>query len=120
LLISNANQIKEGTLNTALQTIQNFKQMENTQDNPYLQIAQNLANKVDTSKYETPKTTSETESSRTTNVNIDGSVDFNINVPSGIDAKQLTNYVNSPEFAEKIYEIMTSQLEKAPKPLPRK
>jgi hypothetical protein len=120
LLISNANQIKEGTLNTALQTIQNFKQMENTQDNPYLQIAQKLANRVDTSKYETPKTTTQTDTTQTTNVNIDGSVDFNINVPQGVDTKQLTSIINSPEFAERLYEIFVSQSEKAPKPLPRK
>jgi len=120
LIMSNAQNIKEGTLNTALEALQSFKQMETTDDNKYMQIAQNLANRVDTSKYETAQTTTTTDKTTTTNVNFDGTVDFNITGPSGMDMRQLTNYVNSPEFAEKIYEIMSVQFEKSIRELPRK
>jgi hypothetical protein len=94
--------------------------METTDDNKYMQIAQSLANRVDTSKYETAQTTTTTDKTTTTNVNFDGTVDFNITGPSGMDMRQLTNYVNSPEFAEKIYEIMRVQFEKSIRELPRK
>jgi len=122
MLSTNTELLKEGTLETALSALENFKADGDMQKNQYYKAAMSLLNKVDTSSIENVKNTAKgaLDKISTTNVNFDGEIDLNINVPPGTDARELTRYINTPEFKEFLYNTMKEQMDKANVSLPKK
>jgi hypothetical protein len=122
MLSTNTELLKEGTLKTALSALENFKADGDMQQNQYYKAAMSLLNKVDTSSIENVKNTAKgaLDKISTTNVNFDGEIDLNINVPPGTDARELTRYINTPEFKEFLYNTMKEQMDKANVSLPKK
>lgn len=122
MLSTNTELIKDSTLNTALEALNNFKLKEKEQDNPVYKAAMSLVNKIDTSSVDTAKTAAKgaVDKTTTTNVIFDGAIDINVNVPPGTDARELTRYINTPEFKEGFYNMMKEQMDKAIVPLPKK
>ena len=109
-------------MNTALEALNNFKNQEQLESNPIYKAAMSLANKIDTSSIDSVKTASKgaVDKTTTTNVIFDGAIDINVNVPPGTDARELTRYINTPEFKEGFYNMMKEQMDKAIVPLPKK
>jgi hypothetical protein len=122
MLSTNTELLKEGTLNTALSALENFKADEKMQNNEVYKAAMSLVNKIDTSSVDTAKTAAKgaVDKTTTTNVIFDGAIDINVNVPPGTDARELTRYINTPEFKEGFYNMMKEQMDKAIVPLPKK
>jgi hypothetical protein len=122
MLTTNAEMIKDSSLKTALEALDNFKNQEKLESNPIYKAAMSLANKIDTSSIENVKNTAKgaLDKISTTNVNFDGEIDLNINVPPGTDARELTRYINTPEFKEFLYNTMKEQMDKANVSLPKK
>jgi hypothetical protein len=122
MLSTNTELLKEGTLKTTLTALENFKADGDMQKNQYYKAAMSLLNKVDTSSIENVKNTAKgaLDKISTTNVNFDGEIDLNINVPPGTDARELTRYINTPEFKEFLYNTMKEQMDKANVSLPKK
>ena len=122
MLSTNTELLKEGTLKTALSALENFKADGDMQQNQYYKAAMSLLNKVDTSSIENVKNTAKgaLDKISTTNVNFDGEIDLNINVPPGTDVRELTRYINTPEFKEFLYNTMKEQMDKANVSLPKK
>ncbi len=122
MLSTNTELLKEGTLNTALSALENFKTDEKMQNNEVYKAAMSLVNKVDNSTIDGVKTTAKgaVDKTTTTNVIFDGAIDINVNVPPGTDARELTRYINTPEFKEGFYNMMKEQMDKAIVPLPKK
>ena len=122
MLTTNTDLIKDSSLNTALEALNNFKNQEQLESNPIYKAAMSLANKIDTSSIDSVKTASKgaVDKTTTTNVIFDGAIDINVNVPPGTDARELTRYINTPEFKEGFYNMMKEQMDKANVPLPKK
>ena len=122
MLSTNTELLKEGTLNTALSALENFKADAEMQNNEVYKAAMSLVNKVDNSTIDGVKTTAKgvVDKTTTTNVIFDGAIDINVNVPPGTDARELTRYINTPEFKEGFYNMMKEQMDKAIVPLPKK
>jgi len=122
MLTQNAEIIKDSTLNTALEALNNFKMEKEERDNSVYKAAMSLVNKIDTSSVDAAKLTEKgsVDKTTTTNVIFDGEIDINVNVPPGTDARELSRYVNTPEFKESFYLMMKEQMDKAVKPVPQK